>query len=134
MYFMGFLHWLCFSHCFFFLLVLPKSSQLTVFLCSQKLAWKHSNDMWSCLSWGASPAWNLVYFFYILHKRHYFTFYTSNSTVLCLIVADFAVMVSLLAFLLYETFLVFALSIHFIFSYAFMVVYFNWFMVDFSIL
>lgn len=117
---------------FFFLLVLPKSSQLTVFLCSQKLTWKHSDYTWSFLSWGTSPAWNLACFFYISHKRHYFT---HQITPFCtLVISDFAVIVSLLAFLFYKTPLVFALSIHFIFSYVFVVVYFNWFMVDFSIL
>lgn len=98
---------------FFFLLVLPKSSQLTVFLCSQKLTWKHSDYTWSFLSWGTSPAWNLACFFYISHKRRYFT---HQITPFCtLVISDFAVIVSLLAFLFYKTPLVFALSIHFYF-------------------
>lgn len=55
----------------------------------------------------------------ILHFTHPIALFCA------LVIDDFAVMVSLLAFLLYEIFLVSVLSIHFIFSYVFMVVYFN---------
>lgn len=83
----------------FFFLVLPKSSQLAVFLCSQKLTWKHSNDAWLCLSWGAYPAWNLVYFFYILHKRLFFLYFTHKIALFCaLVIDDFAGWFSYLLF------------------------------------
>lgn len=54
------------------------------------------------------------------------TLYTKEpSNSIALVFADFALMVPPLVFLLYETFLLFALSIHFIFSYIFMIMCFN---------
>lgn len=57
---------------------LHKSSQFLVFLHSQKITLKHSNDVWACFSCGGFPAWTLVYFFPIFYTKE-----PSNGTVMC---------------------------------------------------